>query len=106
MEFCYGTGGLVKAYTAALQEAVNKAIVVEKELGKEVKMVVSYGDLEKLKYYLKQNKVQITDTMYAENVALVADMTQEKWAEMLYQKENLNFKILDYKIIKEKFIVV
>ena len=95
MGFCFGTGGLVKAYTVALQEALNKANLVEKEFGKEVQMVVSYADLEKLRYYLKQNKVQIVDTIFGENVVLMLDMTQEKWVEMLSQRENLNFKILE-----------
>lgn len=106
MGFCFGTGGLVKAYTTALQEALNKASVVQKELGKEVQIMVDYADLEKLKYYLRQNKIQIADVNYKENVALLVEMTQEKWAEMLSQRENLNFKMLDCQIIKNKFIVV
>lgn len=99
-------GGLVKAYTVALQEALNKANLLEKEFGKEVQMMVSYADLEKLRYYLKQNKVQIVDTIFEENVVLILDMTQEKWAEMLSQRENLNFKILKCEILGDKFIRV
>lgn len=69
-------------------------------------MMVSYADLEKLRYYLKQNKVQIVDTIFEENVVLILDMTQEKWAEMLSQRENLNFKILKCEILGDKFIRV
>ena len=55
-----GTGGLVRAYTGAVQEALANVEEVTKDLGLEVKIQVSYPDLEKLKYYLKQNEIEIT----------------------------------------------
>lgn len=99
-----GTGGLVKAYTEASIEALNKANIVQKELGKEAKIVVNYADLEKLKYYLKQNKIHISNTEYAENVNVMIEITQEKLEKILDQKQNLNFNILQYEILKPKFI--
>lgn len=101
-----GTGGLVKAYTEATIEALSKANIVQKELGKEVLVVVSYADLEKLKYYLKQNKINICNTEYAENVQVNVEITQKKLEKILEQKENLNFEILEYEILKEKFITI
>lgn len=99
-----GTGGLVKAYTEVSLEALNKASILQKELGKEVKIVVNYADLEKLKYYLKQNKIYISNIKYAENVNVMIEITQEKLDEILEQKQNLNFDILEYEMLKEKFI--
>ena len=99
-----GTGGLVKAYTEASIEALNKANIVQKELGQEAKIVVNYADLEKLKYYLKQNKIYISNTEYAENVNVMIEITQEKLEKILDQKQNLNFNILQYEILKPKFI--
>lgn len=101
-----GTGGLVKAYTTASLEALNKASLVQKELGEEVKLVVNYPDLEKLKYYLKQNSINISDIEYEENVNVIVEMTKEKFEKVLEQKENLNFKILTYELIREKFIMI
>ena len=101
-----GTGGLVKAYTEATIEALNKANIVKKELGKELKISVNYQDLEKFKYYLKQNSIFISNIEYAENVEFFIDITQEKMEKMLAQKENLNFKLLDIMVAREKFIVV
>ena len=80
--------------------------MVQKELGKEFQILVSDADLEKLKYYLKQQNIYVEDVIYEENVAVIADMTKEKWQEIWEQRQNLNFKILDYKMIKEKFIIV
>lgn len=101
-----GTGGLVKAYSLATLEALNQANVVEKALGKEIKIKVNYTDFEKLKYYLKQKNCRIVHIEYDENVILVAEMIEEKLKEMLEQKENLNFGIVGWEIVREKFICV
>ena len=101
-----GTGGLVKAYTQATIEALNKANIVKKDLGEIVKFVVGYSDLEKLKYFLKQNSVRISDVQYGENVEIFVDITDEKLKEILERRNELNFEIIYYEIIGEKFIVV
>ncbi len=101
-----GTGGLVKAYTATSMEALKQVNIVQKECGKEVKVCVSYADLEKLKYDCKQKNIAIVDIFYEEAVNVIIEMSQEKLEEMLEQKENLNFKLLKYEILKEKFITV
>lgn len=101
-----GTGGLVKAYSAATMEALSEAKIVEMELGQKVKIVVNYADLEKLKYYLKQNGIKIANAMYDENVEISAEMAQEKWEAMLEKKESLNFVVLKCEVLEEKFICV
>lgn len=101
-----GTGGLVKAYTSASIEALNKAKIVQKERGKEVKICVNYADLEKLKYDCKQKKIAIIDIFYEESVNVIVEMSQEKLEKMLEQKENLNFKLLKYEVLREKFITI
>lgn len=101
-----GTGGLVKAYTEATLKALNQVKIVQKELGKKVEVAVRYPDFEKLKYYLKQNSIYISDTEYTENVNVKIEITEDKLEKMLQEKENLNFEILEYKILKEKFITI
>lgn len=101
-----GTGGLVKAYSLATLEALNQANVVEKALGKEIKIKVNYTDFEKLKYYLKQKNCRIVHIEYDENVILVAEVIEEKLKEMLEQKENLNFRIVKWEVVREKMIEV
>ena len=99
-----GTGGLVRAYTRANQEALNKCQEVEKELGLEVQFEVIYADFEKLKYYLKQNDINLVDSKYAENVSVIVEISEEKLEKLEKQKEELNFKLLNTKIIKNKYI--
>ncbi len=101
-----GTGGLVRAYTQSSVEALNKAQIVDKELGMEVEFKIDYCDLEKIKYYFKQQNSTISDIKYDEKVKIIAEMTQENLNRMLEQRRNLNFVVIDYKILKEKFIIV
>ncbi len=99
-----GTGGLVRAYTGAVQEALSKVTEINKDIGIEVKFEVTYSDLEKLKYYLKQNEIKILDMLYLENVDVTVETTSEKLENIEKQKENLNFVIIKKEILKEKYI--
>lgn len=103
-----GTGGLIRAYTGATQEALGKIEEVCKDLGLEAKLKTTYQDLEKLKYYLKQNQIDITCTEYNEQVEVFVDITEEKYNNILKAKEKyeLNFELLSTEILKEKYIVI
>lgn len=101
-----GTGGLVRAYTGAMQEALSKVIEINKDIGIEVKLEVTYSDFEKLKYYLKQNEIKILDIQYLENVDVIIETTSEKLENIEKQKENLNFIIIKKEILKEKYIEI
>lgn len=101
-----GTGGLVKAYTKATMEGLNNINIIEKDLGLAVQFIVNYCDLEKLKYYFKQNEINLSSIEYEENVSANVEIAKEKLNKIIENKENLNFKIIEYKVIKEKFIVI
>lgn len=103
-----GTGGLVRAYTGALQEALNQIEEVYKDLGLEAKLQTTYQDLEKLKYYLKQNEIDITNIEYNENVEVYVDITKDKYDKLLNSIENydLNFNLSNTEIVKEKYIEI
>ena len=103
-----GTGGLIRAYTGAAQEALGKLEEVYKDLGLEAKLVTTYPELEKLKYYLKQNQIDITSSEYNENVEVFVDITEEKYNNILKAKEKyeLNFELIKTEILKEKYIVI
>ena len=103
-----GTGGLIRAYIGATQEALGKLEEVYKDLGLEVKLITTYPEFEKLKYYLKQNQIDITCTEYNEQVEVFVDITEEKYNNILKAKEKyeLNFELLSTEILKEKYIVI
>lgn len=103
-----GTGGLIRAYTGATQEALGKLKDVYKDLGLEAKLVTTYPELEKLKYYLKQNQIEITNTEYNEMVEVFVDITEEKYNNILKAKEKyeLNFELIKTEVLKEKYIAI
>lgn len=103
-----GTGGLIRAYTGATQEALGMIEEVHKDLGLEAKLITTYPELEKLKYYLKQNSIDITNTEYNETVEVFVDITEEKYNNILKAKEKyeLNFELIKTEILKEKYIII
>lgn len=99
-----GTGGLVRAYTSATQEALNTINEVEKDVGLEIKIEVSYSDFEKFKYYLKQNQIKLITSEYSENIISSVEITNEKIKELEEKRNELNFKLINISIIREKYI--
>lgn len=99
-----GTGGLVRAYSEATNQALEKVNIVKKDYGLEVMFETSYSDLEKIKYYFRQNNITIIDTKYEEKIEIVAQITDEKLVKILENRKELNFGFEDYRILKKKII--
>ena len=63
-----GTGGLVRAYTCATEEALQKTEIISKARGYEAKIEVEYNYLEPLKYYLEKMNIKIIEIQYLEKI--------------------------------------
>ena len=50
-----GTGGLVRAYSEATQQAIEKSIKIKKVQGIEIEVGLDYANLDIFKYYCKKN---------------------------------------------------
>ena len=61
-----------------------------------------------MKYYLKQNEIEVTNVEYNEEVLVYVDITQTKYDKLLEasEKYELNFALNRTEIIKEKYIVI
>lgn len=101
-----GVGGLIRAYTLALQEALNKVPLKNMELGVSAKIEISYADLEKLKYYCKQKDIRIIEIQYLENVEVIIEMLEEKYDELELKRNELNFVIKEINLIGKKYICI
>jgi len=101
-----GTGGLVRAYSQATSEALKSAKIINKDLGIEAEIEISYQDLQKLNYYLEKNKIKILENRFLETVKVNIECQKEKFNFMIENKNNFNFKIINFKIIREKYIEV
>lgn len=97
-----GTGGLVRAYTGALQKALENVNIVQRKLGLEVKIEVSYQDFEKAKYYFNQKNIRISDLKYLENAFITIEIPKDDLEEL--KNKELNFKIVNMKVIQDKYI--
>ena len=99
-----GTGGLVRAYSEATSSALEKAEIIEMDLGYLVSFEVNYSDLGKIKYYFEQNKIEIVKQEFEQSVIFFVNLTEEKYCQIIDNKEALNFKILSFGKIAKKYI--
>ena len=97
-----GTGGLVRAYMSAFQEALNKVEIIHKEIGYNVKIEVEYKNLDNLKYILEKNKMKILQINYDKNVELLVEVPESK----IGMTENTNFNIIKSQIVTKKYIEI
>lgn len=73
-----GAGGLVRAYTKAAAEAINNGEVVEKTLGRPIKLKISYDLLGKIQYFCSTNNYYIENTEYSDAVGVELYIEEEK----------------------------
>lgn len=65
-----GTGGLVRAYSGAVQEGLKNSQVLEKCLGRRLKIETDYTGIGKIQYILGQRKLTVLNTEYTDRVKL------------------------------------
>lgn len=95
-----GTGGLVKAYSEALNQAIKNAKEVEKEEGYVAQIDLEYEKQREFEYMCEKNKIKIVNKEYTEKIKNTIEISKEDYEEK-FQTNGKNRKI----IIKEnKFI--
>lgn len=99
-----GTGGLVRAYSQATMEGIQKANWFDLELGEVIKMPVSYQNLAYLQYYCKKNDVSIVETNFDEEPYVILEMTMYEKGKFLHEMEEKQFSIQKMEILQEKYI--
>lgn len=63
-----GTGGLIRAYQAAVKEALAHCILADKILGHKLCITTSYNEIGKLQYTAAQMDLYLYDTTYTDIV--------------------------------------
>lgn len=63
-----GTGGLVRAYSKAVQEGLKGSTIIEKKVGALLKIKTDYNGIGKIQYLLGQRGLVITDSEYTDVV--------------------------------------
>ena len=67
-----GTGGLVRAYSAATKQGLASSVIITKILGVKLCISTDYTALGKIQYILGQRGLQILDSVYTDKVELEA----------------------------------
>lgn len=99
-----GTGGLVRAYTDAAQSAILKSKFVKNVIGIEILIKLEYSDLEYLKYYCKNNDIEIKNIEYLDDVIIKIQMEKYRKKDLLKYIEIKNLKIKELQDLQEKYI--
>lgn len=100
-----GTGGLVRAYSDSLKEAIKKSTLVEQEPGYEAEIKLPYADFEKFKYYCNKNNIKIINSEYSDFIICKIEVNdaEKNRLEIEFREQN-NFKIMTFDIIRQKNI--
>lgn len=99
-----GTGGLVRAYSDATTEALKKANIIKMIYGKIIRLEIEYKDLKTIEYYLKREKINISNVEYKDKISLKVEVTEEDTKKI---ENMINNKIIlanNIEIIEEKYI--
>ena len=78
-----GTGGLVRAYTAAACAALEKAEKFRIAEGDEFSATVGYGDYDRLVFLLKEEGAEITGSDFSDSVNIKFSVRSDKSAKCL-----------------------
>ena len=99
-----GTGGLVRAYSEATQQVIEKSTQIMKVQGVEIEVGLDYSNLEIFKYYCKNNEINIKDTNYFENIILKIEMEKNRKNIFLEDIETKKLNVQYFQVIEEKYI--
>lgn len=67
-----GTGGLVRAYSAAVREGLSKAVILDRQPGIRLTVQTDYNGLGKIQYILNQDRLPVLRSEYTDSVLLEA----------------------------------
>ena len=65
-----GTGGLVRAYTRAVQEGLKNSVIGRMQAGYEVELETNYNDIGKIQYLLGNEGMEPVSSDYTDRVTL------------------------------------
>ena len=78
-----GTGGLVRAYSKAVQEGLKNCTVIEKLSGRKLVIGTDYNGVGKLQYLLGQREIPVVEAQYSDVVKTTVLVQEEKADELL-----------------------
>ena len=99
-----GTGGLVRAYSNSLLQAIKISEKVEKCSGQQLEVILDYNEFENFKYYCKNKRINIVDTQYLENVVCKIEVDERIKSHLISDFETKNINLKNIKELSKKYI--
>lgn len=99
-----GTGGLVRAYSDATLESIDKAEKVEKCMGQEAEVEIEYNNLENFKYYCKKNNIFIGDFVYSNTIFCKIQLQESSKQRLIEDFETKKVNLINLTFLSKKLI--
>lgn len=93
-----GTGGLVRAYSDALNGTIENAEKITQTYGIEMQVSLEYNQFEKFQYYCKINKIDIINTKYLDNIICRISLEEFKKDKLLEDYHNKSLNLIELEI--------
>lgn len=98
-----GTGGLVHAYSASAQGAIEDAEIITYDLYTEVSIRVSYSDYQKLSLLFSEFEFRVEDTGYGADVEILGRVLSSSVEIFLKKLTEITSGRAESEILGEKF---
>ena len=99
-----GTGGLVRAYSASLLQAIDKCSIIKKCFGEALEIELEYSELENFKYYCRNNKISIVDFQYKESIICKIELEEETKQKLIEDFKSKKVNLKNIKELSKKYI--
>ena len=100
-----GTGGLVRAYSEATLKAIENSEIVEKVYGNVLNIEIEYKDLDNIKYYLKNENINIENIKNKEKILLKIELTDEELEKIKRMVDDRKLNINKIELISKEYIL-
>ena len=99
-----GTGGLVRAYQNSLMLSIEKSKKLIKCLGEYLEVTLNYSDFDSFKYYCRNNKINIVEINYKENIVCKIELEEDRKTKLIDDFETKNINLTNVKELYKKYI--
>jgi putative IMPACT (imprinted ancient) family translation regulator len=84
-----GTGGLVRAYSDALNASLINAGEINKEFGYLVEAIIEYERQNEFEKKLEKNNISIVSKEYTDKIKYIIEISQKKYEEIFDEKQEI-----------------
>lgn len=98
-----GTGGLVRAYTAAAIGALENAEIIRYDIYSSAEFEISYSDYGKISTVLSEVGFRIADTIFEENVKISGSILSSNFESLSEKMTEITSGRVEIRLLGEKF---